>query len=108
MSRTRKTIEAWNRDEIPVLAVQPQALSHGVNMQKGSCGTVLWYGVPDSLLTFQQLNTRVHRQGVRNPVAIKQILTRKTVDMKMNWSINRKALKQQTFLDRLTKIGTKA
>lgn len=100
-----KLIERWNMSDIPVLAVQPQALSHGVNMQKGTCQDIIWFGLSESLLVFQQLNTRVWRQGVRNPVKIHQLVLDKTVDTAMIKSLDRKALTQAAFLNLLPRVG---
>ena len=100
-----KLIDRWNRSDVPVLAVQPQALSHGVNMQKGTCQDIIWYGLPESLLVFQQLNTRVWRQGVANPVKIHQLVLDKTVDTAMIKSLDRKQLAQADFLKLLPQVG---
>ena len=100
-----KLIDAWNKSEVPILAVQPQALSHGVNMQKGTCQDIIWYGLPESLLVFQQLNTRVWRQGVQNPVKIHQLTLTKTVDSRMIKGLDRKALTQSDFLALLPRVG---
>jgi len=99
-----KLIKAWNNSEIPILAVQPQALSHGVNMQKGTCQDIIWFGLPESLLVFQQLNTRVWRQGVKNPVTIHQLVLDKTVDTRMIKSLDRKSLAQSQFLSLLPQV----
>jgi len=100
-----KLIKAWNKSEVPVLAVQPQALSHGVNMQRGTCQDIVWYGLSESLLVFQQLNTRVWRQGVANPVTIHQLVLDKTVDTAMIKSLDRKTLAQADFLSLLPQVG---
>jgi len=75
-------IDRWNSDKLdpPYLAVQPQALSHGVNMQAGSCRDVAWYGPSDSLETILQFNARVYRQGVGSAVRIHQLFCQDTVD----------------------------
>ena len=104
-TKVMKLIDQWNRSEVPVLAVQPQALSHGVNMQKGTCQDIIWYGLSESLLVFQQLNTRVWRQGVKNPVKIHQLVLDKTVDTVMIKSLDRKQLAQADFLKLLPKVG---
>lgn len=99
-----ETIRLWNESEVPILLVQPQALSHGVNMQKGTCRDVFWFSLPDSLLVFQQLNTRVYRQGVQNPVTIHQLVTRNTVDRALVGRLDRKAIAQAEFLSMLPTV----
>jgi SNF2 family DNA or RNA helicase len=75
-------IDRWNTDTLdpPYLAVQPQAMSHGINAQKGSCRDVFWYGPSDSLETILQFNARVYRQGVGSAVRIHQAYCADTVD----------------------------
>jgi SNF2 family DNA or RNA helicase len=75
-------IKRWNEDSltVPYLAVQPQALAEGVNMQAGSGRDVIWAGPTDNLATYIQFNTRIYRQGVGSPVRVHRIWTRNTVD----------------------------
>ena len=48
---------------MPLLYYQPQAMSHGLNMQMGGCRDIAWFGLTDSLEVYDQLNARVYRQG---------------------------------------------
>lgn len=75
-----RIVDQWNSDQIEVLAVQPQSLSHGVNMQYGSGRDIAWMTLPDDLELYQQLNHRVHRQGVDSRVRIHRVLAKSTVD----------------------------
>lgn len=58
-----KAIEAaWNRGELPILAGQPSAMGHGLNMQEACCH-IAWTTLPWDLAMFDQLVGRVRRQG---------------------------------------------
>jgi SNF2 family DNA or RNA helicase len=74
-------IYSWNAGTLQYLAVQPQSLSHGVNMQAGPGRDIAWLGLTDDLEVYLQLNKRIHRQGVTGQVRIHRVLARRTVDV---------------------------
>jgi len=77
-----EVIDKWNNGTLnpPHLAVQPKALSFGINMQHGAGRDIIWYGLTDSLDDYLQLNARIWRQGVTSQVRIHRILASNTVD----------------------------
>jgi len=99
--RSNELIRKWNAGELRVLAVQPQSLSHGVNMQSGPGRDVIWMGLTDNLETYLQLNARIHRQGVTGEVRIHRVLARGTVDMPIRQALESKDFNQQALLDSL-------
>jgi len=99
---SEKLIDEWNAGTIPVLLVQPQALSHGVNMQ-ASGNDIAWYGLTDNLETYIQFNARVYRQGVTGQVRIHRILARGTVDEAVLARIKSKDADQRALLKALQK-----
>jgi SNF2 family DNA or RNA helicase len=94
-------IEDWNEGKLSLLAVQPQSLSHGVNMQSGPGRDVIWVGLNDSLEVYLQLNARLHRQGVTGQVRIHCVMARNTVDEAVLDRIQRKEAGQTALLDAL-------
>jgi len=80
--RVSDLIDKWNKDtlEPPYLAVQPQALSFGINAQHGSCRDIVWYGPTDNLDTYLQFNARIFRQGVGGPVRVHRLYAKNTID----------------------------
>ena len=96
-----KLIEQWNRGEIPRLAVQPQSLSHGINMQAGPGRDIIWLGLTDNLETYLQLNARIHRQGVTGQVRVHRILADRTVDKAIADRIESKDQSQAALLNAL-------
>ena len=96
-------INKWNAGELPVLAVQPQSLSHGVNMQHGPGRDIIWFGLTDNLETYQQLNARVHRQGVTGGVRIHHLLARETVDLAIKDRLSEKGQNQSSLLESLNR-----
>jgi SNF2 family DNA or RNA helicase len=79
IKRTIEIVDAWNAGEIPVLLVQPQALSHGANMQTGG-RDLIWFGHTDQLEIYLQLNARIYRQGQTGQVRFHHVVARGTVD----------------------------
>lgn len=95
-------VNDWNEKKIPLLAVQCQALSHGVNMQKGGVD-VCWYGLPDQLELYNQANARIWRQGVEGrQVRIHRILCVNTVEEAVRERLEQKDYRQRTLLDALS------
>jgi SNF2 family DNA or RNA helicase len=79
LSNDPKTIDRWNKGEIPVLLTHPASAGHGLNLQKGG-NIIVWYGLPWSLELYQQFNARLHRQGQTKPVRIVHILAKNSAD----------------------------
>lgn len=100
---TELLVEKWNRGELSHLAVQPQALSHGINMQAGPGRDIIWLGLTDNLETYLQLNARIHRQGVTGGVRVHRILARRTVDEAVKDRIELKDRGQQALLESLNR-----
>lgn len=77
-----RVIDQWNDGSLKPrhLAVQPQAMSYGINMQYGEGRDLIWLGLSDSLEIYQQLNARLWRQGVDSRVRIHRVLATGTVD----------------------------
>jgi SNF2 family DNA or RNA helicase len=96
-----RLIGRWNAGELKHLAVQPQSLSHGINMQAGPGRDIIWLGLTDSLETYLQLNARIHRQGVTDTVRVHRILANRTVDQAVADRLDRKDRSQTALLDAL-------
>jgi SNF2 family DNA or RNA helicase len=94
-------VKAWNAGELRVLFGQPQAMSHGLNMQKGPGRDIVWVGASDSLETDDQLNRRIFRSGVTGQVRIHYVLARNTVDAAIWSRLQDKDARQRSLLDSL-------
>lgn len=70
---------AWNDRQIPVLAVHPASVGHGLNLQHGGAN-LFWYGMTWSAELYDQLLKRIHRPGQTRPCFSRPILMRGTVD----------------------------
>lgn len=74
------TLEAaWNRGELPVLAVHPASAGHGLNLQHGG-SHLIWYSLTWSAELYAQTTRRLHRPGQKRPCFSIPILARNTID----------------------------
>lgn len=96
----QRILNDWNAGLLHVLLCQPQAMSHGLNMQAGG-NDIIWLGLTDSLEVYDQLNRRLYRQGVQGTVRVHHILARKTVDQVMAKRLEDKDAQQTSLLDAL-------
>ena len=96
-----RIIDGWNGGTLdcPHVAVQPKALSFGVNMQHGEGRDIIWLGPTDCLDDYLQFNARIHRQGVGSPVRIHRLSCRGTLDASMWNKLDNKEDVQSTLLD---------
>jgi SNF2 family DNA or RNA helicase len=100
--RVSEIITAWNRDEIPVLPAHPASMSHGLNLQKGSCRHVAHYGITWDFELYDQFNRRVRRQGSKHAeIFLHHIIARDTVDEAKLRALYSKNRTQKGLLDAL-------
>lgn len=102
---TEKVLAGWNAGNVPLLYCQPQAMSHGLNMQMGGCRDIAWFGLTDSLEVYDQLNARVYRQGVGGQVRIHHLLASDTVDLPIHERLEGKSQSQTALLDALKRYA---
>jgi len=95
-----ESIKRWNERKINYLLVQPQSVSHGVNLQAGG-NELFWFGLTDRLEEYLQLNRRLWRQGVEGQVRIHHLITADTVEEVVLQRLLDKDENQKTFLERL-------
>jgi hypothetical protein len=98
---TTSLLDQWNEGKLPMLAVQPQSLSHGVNMQEGPGRDIIFFTLPDIYDTCWQLICRLWRQGVTSQVRVHRIITEDTVDEQLLQRTNDKGEGQESLLNAL-------
>jgi SNF2 family DNA or RNA helicase len=87
----------WNAGKVPVLAMQPAAGGHGLNLQDGGLD-LIWYSLTDNQDDYYQMIRRIWRQGVRAGVRVHRILAKGTVDKAMVAGLESKDGFQRGFL----------
>lgn len=88
----------WNAGNVPVLLVQPQSASHGLNLQAGG-RHMIWATTTWSGERYQQAIKRLHRQGQDKTVFIHRIVAEDTIDEAVLAALATKEAGQQEFLD---------
>lgn len=98
-SRTEKNTlkEAWNRQEIPVLAAHIDSISHGMNFQYGGCFAAC-YGLTFNLDAFEQFYKRIWRRGQRSAVAVYLLTAEDTIEDVQLEVLTSRAADQKDFL----------
>lgn len=94
-------LRRWRRNKVGMLAVQCQALSHGVDGFQDACNDVCWFGLTDMPEIHDQLNGRVYRQGNSGQVRIHYVLAKGTVDTVIWRTLRDKAASQDELLEGL-------
>lgn len=93
-----KSIERWNRGEIPVLLLSPASAAHGLNLQSGG-SHIIWFGLTWSLELYQQTNGRLWRQGQKaETVVINHIITKGTIDERILAVLKQKDATQEELI----------
>lgn len=92
---------AWNRGELPAVAVHPQSVAHGLNIQFGG-HHLICHTIPDNYEHYLQLIFRLRRPGSRaKRVFVHNVIARDTVDEVVNARNLRKEKGQRALLDAL-------
>lgn len=90
---------AWNRRELPVLALHPASAGHGLNLQMGG-SLLVHYGFGWSAEYYDQLIKRFHRPGMTAPFWSRPILMRRTID-ELKWDRVTGKIDDQALFQRL-------
>ena len=96
------TREAWNRGDLPRLAVQPQSVALGLNLQSAGYG-IIFFALSWDTEAYLQLVRRLWRSGRVAPVYIRHIAARGTVDEVVLAGLKRDAEVQNGLLDALAR-----
>jgi len=100
LDNDQRTIDAWNRGDIPLLLAHPASAGHGLNLQSGGA-LCIWYSLNWSLELYQQFNARLYRQGQGRPVRIVHIISAGTIDERVMMVLGEKDATQKDLLGAL-------
>lgn len=96
----------WNADEIPVWLVQPQTVSHGLNLQYGTGHHIVLHSLMHDYDVYDQLIRRLRRQGSKQKqIFVHHIVARNTVDEVKLVNLRKKGKTQAGFLAALKEYG---
>lgn len=98
-----RTLEAWNRGDIPVLFAHPASAGHGLSLQDGGNIIVffgLWWNLEEHEQIIERIGpTRQAQSGYNRPVFVHRIVARGTVDELVLARLQTKASVQSLLLD---------
>lgn len=98
---------AWNRGELPAVAVHPQSVAHGLNIQFGGHHLIM-HTVPDNYEYYLQLIYRLRRPGTKaKRIFVHHVIARDTVDEAVVARNARKDKNQRALLDALRQYARK-
>lgn len=98
----KKLEDAWNRNEIIMLAGQQDAISHGLNLQLGSAAHLAQYSNTWNYETWDQIIRRIRRQGTKATRIRRYIpIMRDTTDEDRMYAMAHKEKGQQALFDAL-------
>ncbi len=100
--RSAELERLWNAGELPLLLGHPASMGHGLNLQKGGCHHIAWYGINWDWELVDQMIRRVRRPGNKHAdVFVHYIVASNTIDEAKIKSLRRKDKSQRGLLDAL-------
>jgi SNF2 family DNA or RNA helicase len=102
-----RIVDAWNAGQLEGLLGHPQAMGHGLNLQK-SGNHIVWHSLTWNLELYEQFTLRVARQGAAfKNVFMHHVVARDTVDEAKLSSLRRKGRSQAALLAALKDYAKK-
>jgi len=96
-----KTIERWNRRELPLLFLHPASAGHGLNIQEGG-NAIAWWTLPDDRELYDQTIGRLVRRGQANShVFSYEPVAQDTVETAVQYVLGQKDTEQKNFWNAL-------
>ena len=108
LDRKRKYIDYWNNDDIPVLALHPQAAGHGLNLQHSGAHHIAFTTLPWSGGLFRQSVGRLARRGNKaREIFVHTAVYDNTIDRQIYEVLSGRLTAMESFLDDLeSQIGS--
>jgi hypothetical protein len=97
-------IAAWNKGELPFMALHPASGGHGLNLQHGG-SDMAWISPTWSPELWEQTIARLHRSGQTEAVVVRVCTANNTVDDMKRLRVHQKMTAQQAFEDYLRRVG---
>jgi len=102
----QETVEKWNTGNEPILLVQPQAGSLGLNLQFGG-SAICWFSQTYNLEDFIHQIARLLRRGQEKPVRNYMLIAKGTIDEVIAKVMIQKDATQNNVFESLKRLGAK-
>jgi hypothetical protein len=93
-----RIITRWNDDQIPILIASPGAMGHGINLQHGSCRTLVWATHSFDWAQRAQFNARLVRSGQTKTISIINLVADAGIDRAVLNALDNKQAGDQAML----------
>jgi SNF2 family DNA or RNA helicase len=93
-----KYLRQWDKGKLLALFGQPDSIAHGLNLQEGRGGIVIFFALTWNFENYEQFWKRVHRQGQQRRVLCYRLVAKDTVDEDMVKCLRRDDHNQQSLL----------
>ncbi len=105
---SERVLEAWNRNEVPVLLAHFAAMAHGINAQEGNACRIVCLALTEDYELYDQLVRRLRRSGNKAAhVFVYHVIAADTVDEVMEKLLTKKENAQLGFFEAMSQY-TKA
>lgn len=95
-------LDAWNRNEEPLMLVHPQSGGHGINAQEGNCSHILALTCPYDFEAWDQVIRRVYRSGNKSErIFLHRALAHDTIEQDVAKVLLQKENRQRDFVSAL-------
>lgn len=84
----------WRNNDCQLMIGHPASMGHGIDGLQDNGHTIVWFGLNWSLDLYDQMNSRIRRQGQGVPVVCHRILTKNTLDQAQALALDSKATTQ--------------
>lgn len=97
-------IEAWNAGDVPVMAVHPASVGHGVDGMQHGGRRIVWYSMTWSGEIFAQMCKRLARPGQTLPVYVHRILADHWLERLRVERVERKIEDERLFIEQIRRL----
>ncbi len=100
VKNSRDIVQRWNDQKIELLVVHPASMAEGLNLQHGG-HVIIWAALPWSSSHYDQLNSRIVRQGQKNIVTLHHVLFKNTIETRVLAALKSKISNQAKFIEHI-------
>jgi SNF2 family DNA or RNA helicase len=94
--------DAWNRNELPYVAGQQDAIAHALNLQEGNAQHLAHYSITWNLETWDQILRRIRRSGNKAKRVFRHIpIIKDSTDEDRRWALRSKDKGQRALFEAL-------
>lgn len=98
-TKLEDAMNRWGRGECPLMIGHPRSMGHGTEGLQHAGKTLVWFGLTYTLEWYEQFNSRILRDGQKEPVMCHRIMTLNTFDQAQDLSLKNKYTAQKDLMN---------